>query len=71
MITNLTAVQTFEVDNEQISAISSTKTTAIKVTTLKVKQFSKWINPKNWFNRFASIEIDMSEFACKKALPKE
>jgi hypothetical protein len=29
---------------------------------VKIKRFYKWINPKNWFNRFSNIEIDMSEF---------
>ncbi len=71
MIADLNAVPVFETETEQPSTTAKIKTAMLAGVSIKVKQFYTWINPKNWFSRFSNIDIDMSEFACKKTLPKE
>ncbi len=71
MIADLKAVPVFQIETEVIPATAKIKTTMLKRTVGKIKQFYTWINPKNWFSCFSKIDIDMSEFACKKTIPKE
>jgi hypothetical protein len=71
MIADLNAVSAFQIETESAPATTANKRTVLVSASNRIKKISAWINPKNWFNRFASIEIDMSEFACKKSLPKE
>lgn len=71
MIADLNVVPDFQIATE-VTPVTSKKTrTMLQSSKHKVKQFSKWINPKNWFSCLCSIDIDMSEFACKKTLTKE
>ena len=70
MITNLTVVSNCENKIEQTPAIVIITKPLRKKVRVKANQFTKWINPKNWFSRFASIDITMEEFACKKTTPK-
>lgn len=71
MIADLNTVPVFKIEAEQPSTTTKTKPAMLAGVSVKVKQFYTWINPKNWFSRFSNIDIDMSEFACKKTLPKE
>jgi hypothetical protein len=71
MIADLNVLQVFQSETAITPAAAEVKTTKMKRAGIKVKQFSVWLSPKNWFSRFSSIDIDMSEFACKKTLPKE
>ena len=71
MIADLSAVPVFQIETEQPSNTAKIKLTILDGVSVKIKQFSKWLNPKNWFSSLSDIDIDMSEFACKKTLPKE
>ena len=71
MIADLKAVPGFQTEPALALGAGKNTRTILQSSKVKVKQFSKWINPKNWFSRFSTIDIDMSEFACKKTLPKE
>jgi hypothetical protein len=71
MIADLNTVPVFKIEAEQPSTTTKTKPAMLVSVSIKVKQFYTWINPKNWFSRFSNIDIDMSEFACKKTIPKE
>lgn len=71
MISDLNALPVFHIETEQPSITTKVKHNMLVDIRVKIKQFSKWLNPKNWFSCFSDIDIDMSEFACKKTLPKE
>ena len=71
MIADLNAAFPFSTETKPTQATTKTKNTVLVSTKAKAKQLTLWLNPKNWFNRFATIDIDMSEFACKKTLPKD
>lgn len=71
MIADLNAVPVFQDETMPVSNTDHIKSIVLERTGCKIKQITAWINPKNWFSRFSAIDIDMSEFACKKTLPKE
>lgn len=71
MITDVKAVSIFHIEAEQPHINDKVIHTMLVNICFKIKQFSKWLNPKNWFNCFSDINIDLSEFACKKTLPKK
>ena len=71
MIADLNAALALQTETEPTPDTTKMKSTVLASTSVKVKQLSSWLNPKNWFSRFSTIDIDMSEFACKKTLPKE
>jgi hypothetical protein len=62
MIADLNTMPVFQTENEQSVTPSIIKSNLLVNVRFKIKQFCKWINPKNWFNRFSSIEIDVREF---------
>jgi len=62
MIADLNTMPVFQPETEQSVSTSIKKPNLLINIRLKIKQFCKWINPKNWFNRFSNIDIDMSEF---------
>lgn len=66
MIADLDKVSVFETKIEPAPATAKTKNTILVSIGIKLRQFSQWFNPKNWFSRFAEIEITLEEFACKK-----
>ena len=70
MIADLNTALAPQTETEPTYATTKTKRTPLVSTIVKLKQLSSWLNPKNWFSCFSTIEIDMSEFACKKTLPK-
>lgn len=71
MITDLNTPAVFQLETEITVTTVKIKSSLLKMAAVKVKQFSKWLNPKNWFSCLSDIDIDLSEFACKKTLPKE
>ena len=64
MITKTITLQSIEI--EKMPAVAKSKTNLIRNISFEVRQFFKRINPNNWFNCFAEIEITLEEFACKK-----
>jgi hypothetical protein len=62
MIADLNTVPVFQPEADQSDAATILKPNLLVNVWLKIKQFCKWINPKNWFKCFSNVEIDMSEF---------
>ena len=62
MIADLKTVPVFQPEADQSDVDRILKPKLLVNVRLKIKQFCKWINPKNWFNRFSKMEFDMSEF---------
>jgi hypothetical protein len=71
MLINKNIVDSSLVKPAQAAASTQAKTGNPKRKILKLRLFCQQLNPKNWFNRLANIEITLEEFACKKTLPKE
>ncbi len=68
MIANLSEVRPFEIKTEL--QVGATKLKRNWFTAIKIKQCYKWLSPKNWFNSLSDIDINLSEFACKKISKK-
>jgi hypothetical protein len=62
MIADINTVPVFQPEADQSDVATILKPNLLVNVGLKIKQFCKWINPKNWYNRFSNMEIDMSEF---------
>ena len=62
MIADLNTIPVFKPKTDQSDTATILKPNLQVNVRLKIKQFCKWINPGNWFNRFSKMEIDMSEF---------
>lgn len=71
MIADLNTALVVQPETEPKTSTAYIKSTMPVSIRVKVNQLFLWLNPKKWFSRFSSIDIDMSEFACKKTLPKE
>jgi hypothetical protein len=70
MISDLTITSNAEVENTQSQVVTvSTKKISTKILKSRVKEFSKWINPRHWFDSLSDIKITLEEFSCKKKEP--
>jgi hypothetical protein len=66
----------FENENPVVSTSAITKVVvrrriSFKKMAVRTRKAIWNLLPLHWFDGFKEIEIDMSEFACKKSTPKE
>jgi hypothetical protein len=74
MIADLIVVQNDEVvTNQNEAVIITVKRVRLQTLSKKIKRFSKWINPRHWFDSLSDITVTLEEFTCNKniAEPKD
>lgn len=64
MIADLNQGMAFQTEAQpRVSTLKQEDTLPVSV---QVKLFFKWLNPRKWFSSLSEIDLDMSEFSCKK-----